>query len=1282
MGPRSIETRDDFARALTELKSAAGLSIREIAGKADAIAATVGGWFSGQHAPTAANTDVLRRVLSVLGVDPADHPDWIEAAARARRQAPRRGAGQKPPYRGFTPFEVDDHALFFGRADVTDLVIETVLEQSERSTAIVTGVDRLPVVTLVGPSGAGKSSVLRAGLLAQLGREGPFEEWRYVLLTPGTDPVAAFSAAVGDMPDGDGPVLVAIDQFEEMYTLNDADQRRRLITALAEFTASRDELTIGVLTVRADYYGVLAENPRAARALQNATVLVPALDQSQLREVITAPAAVAGVAVSDDLVDLLIADLRPGVSGAGLGSVLPLLSHALLSTWSRSNKRVLTVADYVATGRIRGAVEQTAERVYAELDYAEKMVARRQLLAMTNVDEDSTSRRRAPLEELGFPGPAQMPEEKRDVRQRRAASVLDRFASARLVSVSETHAEIAHEALLSAWPRLMRWIDEDRDQLLVARRLQAAVELWQDADEASELLPLGGRLDLFTEYAQAPENAVRITSDQQRFLDLAVHRRDVVSNRRRRQSRRMRAITVAASLLAVVALVAAVLAVVARSEAVEQKEAAEQSRLQATSARLAVVADEQRSRDPALAQQLALVAYRLSPTIEARSAILDTTAGPVPARRSVPAGGVAIAVSPQGSLVAAACADHRVRLFRLTADGLSDAVATVGEAAEDDRYYSTKFSPDGSTLWVGGTDGLTAYDVRDPVTPRRITDIPRVDGRITDLAVDPSGTTIALAVDGAGVQVFRRAATGAWAPLAVPPQFAGAGTMVAFSRDGRLLASASVLQRVDVSEIGPDGLRPLSAIALPGSVNVTADDADFSPRTGELALALKTRDVKTYSMADPARPVQTADYTDFTSYVGGVAYSADGTHLVGSSSDDTARVYDLVNRTPPRTLRSGAVTSQAAFAGDRVVVSAEDGSVSVWPSRQQAVQAGPKNTFQFAFRADGSRFVVSTSDPDGAVSQWRIDDGAGLQRDGPLLSPPPGETFSALDMTTDARIVGVGTASGQLYMADVSDPARPAVISPAVPITPGGLIETVAVSGATRVAIAGSTLSTQLPVVDISDPRAPRRVAAIDLGDGAAWAAMSPDGRRAVVSTATGYVLLIDLSTPARARVLSRTKLFDTGALAARFSPDGRLLVVSSATKQVEVLDVSDPSRPRTVADLSGPTGAVYGATFSRDGSRVAAGGADGRLWIWDVRDRRVPRPIARLQAYPGRIYDVAFGPGDRTVLATGAAGVVGSWNTDVDGVVRGACAMDSEPITRDEWSLYVPGMDYRPPCS
>ncbi len=87
---------------------------------------------------------------------------------------------------------------------------------------------------------------------------------------------------------------------------------------------------------------------------------------------------------------------------------------------------------------------------------------------------------------------------------------------------------------------------------------------------------------------------------------------------------------------------------------------------------------------------------------------------------------------------------------------------------------------------------------------------------------------LALALDGPGIQVYRRDASDRWAPLAVPSSFTGAATMVAFSRDGRILASASALQRVDISAVDADAIRPVSAIALPGR-------ATSVPTTGLLA---------------------------------------------------------------------------------------------------------------------------------------------------------------------------------------------------------------------------------------------------------------------------------------------------------------------------------------------------------------------------------------------------------------------------------------------------------------
>ncbi len=1293
MRPEEVRTREDLARGLTEIRENAGLSIRETASRAQAIAGTLSGWFTGKHAPTAANESVFRTVLAVCGVtESTDQDAWVAAATRARKPGARRSLVTPTPYRGFEAFQVEDADWFFGREDVVERLVDTVLDQVERPTAVVAGHERTPIITLVGPSGAGKSSMLRAGLLSQIGEEGSFAGWRYALMTPSADPAAAVAAAVAGLPAGNGPVILAVDQLEELWTLVDeAPVRMSFADALLSLGGRVDQLVI-VLAIRADHYGSVAGNPRLATALQNAHVLVPGLDDAGLRQVIVGPARTAGLEVADDLVELLLADLRPAGATVGYAGSLPLLSHALLSTWSVSDKRRLTIADYLATGRIRGAVEQTAEKVYSELDYAEKQVARRQMLAMSHVDDEVATRRRAALDELGFITTANTTI-KRDVRQRRAAEVLERFAGARLVTVGDTYAEITHETLFSAWPRLAGWIDEDRANLVIHRRLNAALQMWEEGDRSPDLLPRGGRLSAFTEFAAAPENGTRLRPREQRFLDLATDREKRRESMQRRHVRQLRRVAMAATVFAVVALIAAVVAVVAQSEAVSQERATDQLRRDAQSAQLAAQADELRATDPSLAVQLAMAAYRLSPTMESRSSVLDASAEAIPVRHFTAAGPGAIARSPDGSMIAVVNSDNRVRLFATGADGVGRSIAEFGGSDRDLPLYAVAFGADSRTLYTAGAAPLTIWDLSDRARPRPVENAPVITETVRDLAIDPTSELLTAAVEGAGTLAFRKVATAAdgarrpgvaaptrWEPVGLPADVAGKGTAVAFSRNGSLLATArGGNKRVDLYRVLADRVERIASIPLPGSDNVEARALTFSP-TGDLAVAINSRDVKLYSLADPARPVLTRDLTGFTSYVNDVDFSPDGRFLLGASSDNTTRVTDLRGDRPDRVLKSGAVVSSAVFAGDHVAGLSEDGYLRVWGPNDPGVQAGVDPTYQFAFDARGTDFISGNAAPDGSLSQWTVGEGPDITRRGPLLAPPAGDKFASLSYGASGRLAVAGSVTGQVFLADYSDPARPVLAGPPLRVLPD-LAETVDISERSKLVVAGTLSSNRVAVVDITDPSRPTSAAAVDIGDGVAWANFDAAGTRAIVTTPRGYVVLLDLSDRRAPRVLFREKMFDTLALAARFSPDQRSVVVTSATKQVKIVDIAEPTRPAVIDEMTGPSSTIYGGAFSRDGRLVAAGAADGDLWLWDVAHRGHPVVIARLRAYPGRIYDVQFGADDRTVLATGAAGVIQSWTVDPDRVAASVCASGTTLLTRGEWARYLPTADYVSPC-
>ncbi|MFJ8443542.1 nSTAND1 domain-containing NTPase [Kitasatospora griseola] len=143
---------------------------------------------------------------------------------------------------------------------------------------------------------------------------------------------------------------------------------------------------------------------------------------------------------------------------------LPLVSHALLETWRRRHGRLLDEAAYDAAGGIRGAIARTAEDLWSGFTPEQAATARAVLLRLVTPGRGTEDVRR-PADRAEFGGPT--------------APDLERLARARLITLTESTVDLAHEALLTAWPRLRTWIDEDRDRIQQHRRLTEAALTWQ-----------------------------------------------------------------------------------------------------------------------------------------------------------------------------------------------------------------------------------------------------------------------------------------------------------------------------------------------------------------------------------------------------------------------------------------------------------------------------------------------------------------------------------------------------------------------------------------------------------------------------------------------------------------------------------------------------------------------------------------------------------------------------------------------------------------------------------
>ena len=277
---------------------------------------------------------------------------------------PEEGSGGCP-YRGLAAFEAADAAYFFGRERlVGELAARTV---------------QSGLLSIVGPSGSGKSSLISAGLLPSLaaGLLPGSERWRQVRMRPGEHPLLELGAALGVSPHptsdrgdvatvieratGAEPLVLVVDQFEEVFTTCIDDGERRTFIAEVTAAAERRDRVVVVLGIRSDFYGHCAPYPDLAALLAANTVLVGPMTQEELRRAIELPARRTGLRIETALTDALVEEIgdEPGA--------LPLLSTALVELWSGRENGWIRVGAHERTGGVQGAVARLAESSFEQL---------------------------------------------------------------------------------------------------------------------------------------------------------------------------------------------------------------------------------------------------------------------------------------------------------------------------------------------------------------------------------------------------------------------------------------------------------------------------------------------------------------------------------------------------------------------------------------------------------------------------------------------------------------------------------------------------------------------------------------------------------------------------------------------------------------------------------------------------------------------------------------------------------------------------------------------------
>ncbi|HEY8302681.1 MAG TPA: helix-turn-helix domain-containing protein [Jatrophihabitans sp.] len=1268
--PESIATREELGADLTALRLRAGLTVRELATRAHLPTATVGGWVTARHLPGPSQHEQFRALLEACGVAPGEHQPWLDAVARVRRSSDGRATRQtgegRAPYRGLEAFQPEDAALFFGRDAFSSLVLVRLSrlgrQPSDRRTP--------RILFVVGASGSGKSSVLRAGVYPAVA-DGALKDpdgvsWQARIITPGANPVDQLRSTLRDVPE---PRLVIIDQFEELFTLAGDDGRAEFV---AELLAAGDR-TVFAAGMRADFFASAARDPSLVPALQDWQLVVPPMSIEELRAVVIGPARARRIAVDDALVETVIADVFPQSAGTLRQNALPLLSHALLAAWQHRRRGPLTLQDYRGTGGIAGAVQQSAEDAYSELDPAGQEVCRRLFLRLITVDEDLlTTRRRVDRAEL----------DDLDVAQ-----VIELFVARRLVTVDDQSVEISHEALLAAWPRLADWIAADHESLRVHRRLTSAANTWQSADFDDHLLLRGPQLGTVEEWAAEADHAADLNRLERDFVQSSLGAREREVRADHRRTAQLRSIVAALAVLLVIAIGTTIYAVHASRVADSQRSDANTERDRALSRQIAIESQRAATTDLALAAQLGVTAVRINSTVDARSALLDAVAGGVVSRVVGPSGPTTVARNHAGTLLAISNAgDGSVALHRTKNGRPGPVIATIPPSSRGAQIFAIAFNPAGDVLALGGLGGVVRLvDLTDPTRPVVTATLPgRLGIGVQGLAFTPSGTDLFAA--GAPPGLRRWNVTDPRAPTLLPTPAGGRSLglvqSVAVSPNGTELVAgtangALVSWRTAHLDATPT-IRQQSASAI--------NFLHYSPDGAHLVVGSKDAKVDVFTVAHGALQAGRPLKTDFTSWANAASFSPDGRQLAVGSADGKIDILDARTMTMSRSITNSSQVTALSYdpTGSLLTAASADGIVRVFPVLGATMSGLGGPVFAIGMSGSGTRIAAGSTSTTGAVSIWSIDQHRvpRFVRTGTVGLPAAfGTPDGTVALSRDDRLVATSNRAGQVLLDRLSPEGVPAP-RPVVLDSGTSTIESVAINPAGTMLAAGSD-DDRVRLWDIHDPTHPRALPPLPTGGEIANVAFSPDGRFVAGASVDHKVHLWAVNASA-ARPVAELGGFSNYAWSVAFSPDSKTLAGGGADNSVRLWNISDPAHPRLLGrPFSGPTHYVFSLAFSPDGKTLAGAGGDGSVWTWSIADPAHPVVDTTLRAADpgGGTYTAAFTPDGRFLAAAGSSGDVTFWNTSVKAAMHTVCSLRGTPITRAEWRTNVPGVPYRDPC-